>query len=66
MGGAAAPAAGLSETLAANNLSQYEASLRSLGVAAPADVADLGESDCEAFGMKKLEFKRLQRIAAAQ
>jgi hypothetical protein len=54
---------GLSQALSANNLSQYEAGLRDLGVTSPSDVQDLVEADCLAIGMKPLEVKRLLRIA---
>jgi hypothetical protein len=53
----------LSSALAAANLSMYEAGLRGLGVSAVGDVVDLEETDCESIGMKKLEVKRLMRIA---
>lgn len=61
--GRAAPV-GLSQALAAQNLAHFEAGLRGLGVADSADVVDLKEAACVAIGMKKLEFKRLQRVAA--
>jgi hypothetical protein len=53
----------LSQALASNSLSQYEAGLRGLGVSSPSDVQDLEEADCLAIGMKPLEVKRLLRIA---
>lgn len=55
----------LSTYLAELNLSHYELALRELGVATPSDLVDLQQDDCEAIGMKKLEAKRLLRIASA-
>ena len=55
--------ADLSSALAHVNLSSFEAALRELGVSNPGDVSDLEEADCLALGMKKLEVKRLMRIA---
>ncbi len=54
---------GLSQLLSANNLSQYEAALRDLGVVSSADLQDLEAADCVSIGMKPLEVKRMQRMA---
>jgi hypothetical protein len=53
----------LTSALAAVNLAMYEAGLRGLGVSSVGDIVDLEEADCESIGMKKLEVKRLMRIA---
>ncbi len=54
----------LSEALSEAKLSQYEDALRDLGCAVPEDLGDLEESDLMEIGMKKIECKRLQRVAA--
>ena len=61
---AADAALDLSTALAQVNLSEYEDALIELGVSAPADLADLEEADCIEIGMKKLEVRRLMRIAS--
>eukprot|EP01043_Picozoa_sp_COSAG02_P063448 COSAG02_NODE_9001_length_2361_cov_3.831788_1_plen_310_part_00 len=43
------------------NLSDYQPKLEELGVAAPADIADVEDADFEAMGMKGLEVKRVRR-----
>ena len=59
------PPADLGMFLAANNLSQYDGALRSLGAEQTSDLVDLTEGDMEGIGMKKLEIKRLQRAVGA-
>ena len=53
----------LSTVLKAAKLSQYEDALRELGCAEPEDLGDIEEADLVELGMKKIEMKRLQRIA---
>ena len=53
----------LETVLKAAKLSQYEEALRELGCAEPEDLADLEEADLVELGMKKVEIKRLARIA---
>ena len=54
----------LSAALASARLSEYEAALREFGCTAVEDLADLEERDLLEIGMKRIEVKRLQRIAA--
>lgn len=54
----------LSEVLSAAKLSQYEEALREVGCALPEDLAALEEADLCEMGMKKIEVKRLQRVAS--
>ena len=60
---AATTAASLTSTLSSMHLQQYEDALRGLGVVQVADLQDLDEADCMELGMKKLEYRRLQRAA---
>jgi hypothetical protein len=56
-------ATSLTDFLAEARLEQYETALRDLGCAQVADLQDLEEADCMEMGMKKIEVKRLHRIA---
>jgi hypothetical protein len=56
-------ATSLTDFLAEARLEQYETALRDLGCAQVADLQDLEEADCMEMGMKKIEVKRLRRIA---
>ena len=53
----------LSAALVSARLSEYEAALREFGCANVEDLADLEERDLLEIGMKKIEVKRLQKIA---
>ena len=53
----------LSAALADAFLSQYEEALRELGCAFVSDLVDLEEQDMVEIGLKKIEIKRLMRIA---
>ena len=54
----------LAEVLLGTKLNQYEDALRELGCAFPEDLCDVEEADLQKIGMKKIELKRLQRVAA--
>ena len=47
-------------------LEHYEAALRDLGCAMPADLHELAEDDFEELGLKPIEQKRLKRLLEAQ
>jgi hypothetical protein len=53
----------LASVLAAARLSQYEDALRSLGCAEVEDLAELKEAELLELGMKRIEVKRLMRVA---
>lgn len=53
----------LSSALQGAKLSQYEHALRELGCALASDLAELEEVDLLEIGMKKIEVKRLKRLA---
>ena len=53
----------LKAALETAHLSQYEDALRQLGVGTAADLVDLEEQDLIEIGMKKIEAKRLMRLA---
>ena len=52
--------------LASARLQQYEAALRDLGCAMPADLHELEDDDFEAVGIKTIEQKRLKRLLTEQ
>lgn len=54
----------LSATLADAHLDQFETALRELGVAFASDLVHVEEQDLVEIGMKKMEVKRLMRVAA--
>ena len=55
--------ASLSDFLASARLEQYEQALRDLGATEVADLAHVDEAACMEIGMKKIEIKRLLRVA---
>ena len=59
------PPQSLSQVLAGGSLSHHEASLRELGCAEPEDLKNLEEADLMELGMKRVEVKRLMRVAKA-
>ena len=62
--GASEEGGSLKSALEAARLSQYEEALRQLGVGTAADLVDVEEQDLIEIGMKKVEARRLVRLAA--
>ena len=58
-----APSVDLSAWLESARLSHYEDALRGLGCMVPEDLAELEEADLMEIGMKRIEAKRLLRVA---